>query len=69
MDNVTKFDKTKYKTQYAKQHYKRISIDMKPDTADYITEAAKAMGVSRAELLTKAALYFIDNGIDIDDVE
>ncbi len=42
---------------------------MKPDTADYITDAAKAKGISRAELLTKSALYIIDNGIDIDDVD
>lgn len=63
------FDEKKYNQQYKKQHYKRIVIDMKPDTADYITDAAKALGVSRAELLTKATLYFIDNGINIDDID
>lgn len=65
----TNFDEKKYNQQYKKEHYKRIVIDMKPDTADYITDAAKSMGISRAELLTKAALYIIDNGINIDEID
>lgn len=63
------FNQKEYDKQYKKEHYKTITLRMKPDIADYITETAKAMGVSRAELLTKATLYFIDNGINIDDID
>ncbi len=69
MNNVNKFNQNEYDKQYKKDHYKTITLRLKPDTADYITDAAKSMGISRAALLTKGALYIIDNGINIDEVD
>ena len=59
MDNTQKIKKNsdakiKANDRYNKKHYKNISIRIKPDQADYITQVADKLNLSIAKLIVNA---------------
>lgn len=67
-ENKSKFIASEYITQYKKSHYKRIAVDVLPQINDIISEYCDSMKISRSKYMTAAALYCIDNAIDIDEL-
>ena len=64
-----KFDKVKYNAEYTKNNYKRINIYFEPEIAEEIEDYCNSKGISKKEFLTKAALYYIENEIDIEGLK
>lgn len=60
MDN-----KVKYINNYNKNHYKNINIRIKPEINKMLEDYCKDMNISKAEFVTNAVKYIIDNNIDI----
>ena len=56
-----KYDKVAYNTAYNKENYRDLKLHLKPDIYEKITAYCADMGISRTNLLTRAALYVIDN--------
>ena len=67
-ESKSKFIASEYITQYKKLHYKRIAVDMPPETNNIICDYCDDIKISRTKFLTAAALYCIDNAIDIDEL-
>lgn len=66
-NETKKFNKSAYDTQYIKNHYKNITLKLKPKDYDIISEFCKDLQISRTEFMKNCALYAIDNGL-IDDI-
>lgn len=61
-----KFDQNDYMRKYRQIHKsdtKTLKADVKSDIFDKITDYCKKMSISKAEFLSKAALYIIDNDL------
>lgn len=65
IERPKKFDKKQYDKEYHKKAYKRISIDIKPEDAEMIRQAAQDRGLSIAQYIIRANNYIIDNSIDL----
>lgn len=66
-NETKKFDETAYKRQFNKDHYKNITLSVKPEIFEQITNFCKDVQISRTEFMINCALYAIDNGL-IDDI-
>ncbi len=55
----------KYIQKYIKDHYIECKVRLKPDISDKINAFCTARGVSKNKLFVDAALYIIENNIDI----
>ena len=55
----------KASNKYNKDNYKKIQANIKPAVYDVINNYCSATGVSKAQLITAACLYIINNNIDI----
>ena len=55
----------KASNKYNKDNYKKIQANIKPAVYDVINNYCNATGISKAQLITAACLYIIDNNIDI----
>ena len=64
-----KFDKVKYDNEYIKNNYKRINLLLKPEIAEEIADYCNSKGISKSQFLAKAALYYIENEIDIEGLK
>ena len=64
-----KFDKVKYNNEYKKNHYTRFTLLMNPQIAQEIEDYCTSKGISKKDFLTKAALYYINNEIDIEGLK
>lgn len=66
IERPKKFDKKQYDKEYHKKAYKRISIDIKPEEAEMIRQAAQDRGLSVAQYIINASNYIIANNIELD---
>lgn len=57
--------KIEYNNNYNKSHYKNINIRVKPEINKMLEDYCKDMNISKAEFVTNAVKYIIDNNIDI----
>ena len=60
-----KFNPIKYKTEYAKQNYKRLVADIKPSDFTMIDNFCKSQNISKAHFIVSACKYIIDNNIKV----
>ena len=59
------FNQKEYNKEYKKNHYKSISISVKPDFATTLNDYCQQAGFSKTELIVKSVLYCIDNNIEL----
>lgn len=59
------FDKKTYDKAYNKAHYTQCKLWVKNDISEQITAFCKSQGISKNQFFIRAALYIIDNNVDI----
>lgn len=65
MSKDNKFNETVYKNAYNKSHYTNCSLRLKPDVMKKINDYCTQNHISKNNFFASAALYVIDNNIDI----
>ena len=60
-----KFDKTVYNNAYNKAHYTNCSLRIKPEISAKIDDYCAKNSISKNQLFVRAALYIIDQNVDI----
>lgn len=69
MENTQKKNsdaKIRANAKYTKNHYKNISIKIKPEDAEMIRNTASLYNMSIAQYIIKASNYIIDNNIKLE---
>lgn len=64
-----KFNKVKYDNEYIKNNYKRMNLLFKPEIAQEIEDYCTSRNISKSQFIAKAALYYINNEIDIEGLK
>lgn len=54
MERPPKFNKSKYNTQYQKEHYARFVADLKPEEKQRVDDYCKDEGISKADFIRRA---------------
>ena len=62
------FNQKEYINDYIKSHYKQFSVKFQQETFNIISDYCKDMKISQNKYMQAAALYCIDNAIDIDEL-
>ena len=65
MSREKTFDENVYKNAYNRSHYTNCSLRIKPEKAQKIADYCAGKGLSKNDFYVSAALYIIDNGIDL----
>lgn len=65
MNNNKKFNQSVYAREYNKIHYTTCKLQLKPDISQKIEDFCKREGISKNKFFTFAALYVIDENVDI----
>lgn len=69
MENAQKKNsdaKIRANAKYTKNHYKNISIKIKPEEAETIRSAASLYNMSIAQYIIRASNYITENNIELD---
>lgn len=51
---MSKFNPTKYKQEYSKQHYKTFKVDLKVEEMEQLNKLLKEIGLTKAQFLREA---------------
>ena len=65
MSNEKKFNQSKYIQAYIKEKYTECKLRLKPVESEKIDSFCKSQGIAKSRFFINAALYIIDNNIDI----
>ena len=65
MAKDNKFNQTVYKNAYNKAHYTDCKVRLKPDESDKINSFCSLKGYSKNSFFIQAAMYIIDNNIEL----
>lgn len=65
MSKENKFNQSKYIQQYIKDKYTECKLRLKPIESEKIEAYCKSNNLAKSRFFINAALYIIDNNIDI----
>lgn len=67
-ESKKEFNQKEYINSYIKSHYKQFGVKFQPDQYNIVSEYCKDVKISQNKYMIAAALYCIDNAIDIDEL-
>ena len=53
---MDKFNESKYKQQYNKEHYRTFKVDLKKEELDKLEQILKELGLTKAQFLRNAII-------------
>lgn len=53
---MDKFNESKYKQQYNKEHYRTFKVDLKKEELDKLEQLLKELGLTKAQFLRNAII-------------
>jgi len=51
---MDKFNESKYKQQYSKEHYKKFNVDLKKEEFDFLTKILKEKNITKVQFVRDA---------------
>lgn len=66
---MSKFDQSKYITEYTKNNYTRCTLKLRDKENEILTKYSQNLNISKNALLQKCLIYCYENFIDVSNIK